>query len=435
VRHLGASLLIGALVSMLLLVFDHIGIFAWLALHVQNFLAGHPLTAVAAESQLFKPLQVAAVIVGAFGVAWTTVEISVTWRKWLVGILAIVVILLLPITLGMRGVLFEPFSGAMAALLALIAGTVQSMTFGGKKDRYLRSLLGRKLSANRLDAVMARSSKLKLDGEHRDMSVLVCRIFNHGEIRSTLEPADAVLATNLFHKAAAEYLTRKGGYIEEPLPGSVTAFFGAPEADDAHALHACEAALGLRRRLLEVHQECENRWRVGVDFGISVVSGAITMALFGSKRDPRYTGYGWEIEFARRLCGANLTFGSQILVGETTKGHVDEMMAMRPMSRLHDPETRSKQGVYELIESDEKVSEVVRTGMAAFGEGMALFEAQNYAGAIPFFAKARITGRDDVTLEYFVEKANYLQMGRGGDVVVAAEDEEMPMLDLLEDTL
>ena len=431
-RHLGASLLIGALVTMLLLVFDHVGIFAWLALHVQNFLAGHPLTALAGESQVFKPLQIATVVVGAFGVAWTSVEISGTWRKWLVGILALAVILLLPVTLGMRGVLFEPFSGATAVLLALIAGTVQSMTFGGKKDRYLRSLLGRKLSANRLDAVMARSSKLKLDGEHRDMTVLVCRIFNDGEIRSTLEPADAVLATNLFHKAAAEYLTPKGGYIEEPLPGSVTAFFGAPEADDAHAFHACDAALGLRRRLQEVHQECENRWRVGVDFGISVVSGAITMALFGSKRDPRYTGYGWEIEFARRLCGANLTYGSQILISEATREHVEGIMAMRPMSRLHDPETRSEQGVYELVELEEKVSEIVRGSLASFAEGMALFEAQEYGKSIPFFAKARIAGRDDVTLEYFVERANYLLMGKDTDAALDA-DTDLPMLDLLDD--
>lgn len=410
-RHLGASLFIGVLVTMLLLVFDELGIFAYFAGHVQALLAGHPMTKLPEDAILVKPLQYGAVIFGAFGIAWTTTQIPQKGRKWLVGGLALLAVFLAPVTLAMKGILFEPFSGAIAILIALIAGSVHSVTFAGKRTRVLRDLLGQRLSSHRLALLLTKPSSVKLDGEHRDMSVLVCRIFNHGEIRSSLEPEDAVRVTNLFHKAAAEFLTQKGGYIEEALPGSVTAFFGAPETDEQHAQRACEAAVELRRRLLEVHQESENRWRTGVDFGISVVSGAITMAVFGSNRDPRYTGLGWEIEFGRRLCGANLTFGTQILVSEATKEQVSEVMALRPMERLMDPETRSLQGVFELLERDEKVSEIMRGSLSTFAEGMALFEAKDYSGAIAEFTKARIQGRDDVTLDFYVEKANFLMAG------------------------
>ena len=93
-------------------------------------------------SSAHKAIQYGAVLVLAFSVAWTSIDIRSMPRKLVVGVLIIVLTGLLSLTLAFRGVLFEPFSAMIAGLLSLTGGMLFSVSASGRAAGRVRHFLG-----------------------------------------------------------------------------------------------------------------------------------------------------------------------------------------------------------------------------------------------------------------------------------------------------
>ncbi len=410
-RRLGAWLLIGSLTSLLVLVLYEIGVFPWLAAHLRNVLNRGHLTQLPNGVELITALQYGVVVACAFGLAWTTIEIPKLLARVVVLVFSVLVVLLLAFALALRGVLFEPLSCILALGGAFLAGLIYASTSAGRRGKYLRQLLGGRLAPGSMErAVTLPASKLALEGEHREMSVLVCRVFNHGQLRQDLEAADVVEMTNLFVRAVSEFLLDRGAYLDESCPDTIRVFFGAPEPDPQHAARACVAAVELKRRLSDLNYECLNRWRHGMRFGISVVSGAVTTAVYGGPRHPHFSGLGGEIDLARRVCGANVILGSEILVSSATHSLIDEVMDVRPVEMLYEPESHTLHPIFELLNT-EKPAEAGQNYRAAFCNGIDMMHAGQLPEALEWLIHARVVGKDDPVLEYHVEKVQQLVEG------------------------
>jgi len=122
-RNRAAVLFIGVLVSAPLLALYHFGVFPesakWISGRLPNLL-------VLPEAKLHHalPLQYAFYTLLAFSSAWLGMELEAAWKKYLYLLgLSFLTLLLTPI-LALNGVLFEPFSGILAASFAMLIGVM-----------------------------------------------------------------------------------------------------------------------------------------------------------------------------------------------------------------------------------------------------------------------------------------------------------------------
>ena len=122
-RNRAAVLFIGVLVSAPLLALYHFGVFPeaakWISARLPNLL-------VLPEAKLHHalPLQYAFYTLLAFSSAWLGMELEAAWKKYLYLLgLSFLTLLLTPI-LALNGLLFEPFSGILAASFAMLIGVM-----------------------------------------------------------------------------------------------------------------------------------------------------------------------------------------------------------------------------------------------------------------------------------------------------------------------
>ena len=255
----------------------------------------------------------------AFAIAWTTIDIPRSSLKAVVAAGAMLQIISMVWVLRLFHVYFSPFPSLVAIVASFAAGILYSRSEGGGRKRIaMRQILGDRVSTKTFYALLNSAEPLNLEGERRDISILVCEIFNHDDLEASLTAPDYVALTNSFRRNAADFLVERGGYLDECDGESLRVVFGAPLADPDHTRVACEAALALTERLDEVNAECHGVWKQMFDFRIGVNSGDMVIAAYGSNRLGTFSVAGEPVEFARRLCRANLIYGSRILLGHST---------------------------------------------------------------------------------------------------------------------
>lgn len=122
-RNRAATLFIGVLVSAPLLALYHFGVFPEAARWISARLPGL-LVLPEAKLQQLLPLQYAFYTLLAFSSAWLGMEMEAAWKKYLYLMgLSFLTLLLTPI-LALNGLLFEPFSGILAACFAMLIGVM-----------------------------------------------------------------------------------------------------------------------------------------------------------------------------------------------------------------------------------------------------------------------------------------------------------------------
>jgi class 3 adenylate cyclase/tetratricopeptide (TPR) repeat protein len=115
-------------------------------------------------------------------------------------------------------------------------------------------------------------------GERRHLTVLFCDLVGSTEIATRLDPEEWREVVGSYHSAAAEAITRFGGYVAQYLGDGVMAYFGWPEAHENDAERAARAGLAILEsisRLNEKPVQAKLAARVGIHSGAVVVGAGV----------------------------------------------------------------------------------------------------------------------------------------------------------------
>jgi adenylate cyclase len=96
------------------------------------------------------------------------------------------------------------------------------------------------------------------------------------------------------------------------------AFWGAPVEEPNHAMNACNAAIGMMKRVRELQKLWESEGKPKLDIGIGLNSGPASVGNMGSTLQHGYTALGDTVNLSSRLEGLNKEYGTHILVNEST---------------------------------------------------------------------------------------------------------------------
>ena len=176
----------------------------------------------------------------------------------------------------------------------------------------------------------------KLDGEVREVSILVTDINDFSEWAARFEDSPERLARLLknYLTTVTNVVLDHGGHVIKYVGDTVECVFGAPLDQPDHAVRAARAALAIQKAAdaVDLGVTAEERERFHTRSGVTSVRTFV--GNFGSEQAPEYTVVGGKMRQALGIARANERFKTRILLGPQTLEQARDYITARDVAEL-----------------------------------------------------------------------------------------------------
>jgi class 3 adenylate cyclase/tetratricopeptide (TPR) repeat protein len=170
------------------------------------------------------------------------------------------------------------------------------------------------------------------EGERRQVSVLFADVVGFTCLSQRLDPESVHEIMDGCFGLLTREVERYGGRVNAFTGDGVMALFGAPLAEEDHAIRGLHAALQIQRALGDYSEDLRRRFEVSFQMRIGVNSGLVVAAGIGDHHPIEYTALGDTINLASRLEQAAPPGG--VLAGELTYRAAGEAFIWREVGAL-----------------------------------------------------------------------------------------------------
>ncbi len=192
-----------------------------------------------------------------------------------------------------------------------------------ERDR-MRDVLGKVASTEVVTQLL--DGRIELGGEVRDVTVMFMDIRNFTGIAEELTPHQSLQMLNAFLTIVSEVIEAHGGVVDKYLGDGAMALFGAPvtRPDDAQRALAC--AIEIRKRIVTLGPMLAEKGLPHPQLGIGVNTSSVIAGNIGSPSRLNYTVLGDGVNLAARLEGLTRRYNVPIVIGETTRELVRDVI-------------------------------------------------------------------------------------------------------------
>jgi len=191
-----------------------------------------------------------------------------------------------------------------------------------KEKRKVRTVFGQYLSPEVIRRRLLDPELVK--PRKTEITVMFSDIRGFTTISEKLDAQELALFLNAYLSDMTEIVFETQGTLDKYIGDAVMAFWGAPYEEPDHAINACNAALGMMKRVHELQKQWEAEGKPRLDIGIGLNSGAASVGDMGSELRYAYTALGDSVNLSSRLEGLNKEYGTHILVNESTYAAVKD---------------------------------------------------------------------------------------------------------------
>jgi len=216
--------------------------------------------------------------------------------------------------------------GLGIAFIFAAGATARMLEVGGTRAR-LHDAFADALSADAIAKIARKPSLLKLDGENRNVTYLVCGVRGFTALAASFRD-DPVAFTRLLQRVFGplmdEVLAHRGT-IDRITGEGFSAFWNAPLDDPEHAIHACEAATGMMEAIARVNEIITHERRIDgaalapVEIGIGISTGPAIAGGFRTHGRTIYSAVGECATTAARVQQLSGSYGPAVIVSEETR--------------------------------------------------------------------------------------------------------------------
>ena len=168
---------------------------------------------------------------------------------------------------------------------------------------------------------------LKTEGEIRDCTYLVCGVRGLPALHARFRDDPAAFTTLLSRMLSPlmDQVLAHGGTIDRLTADGFAAFWNAPLDDDAHAVHACEAANGMSVMAARVNDGLAQQRRAdgtpfpALEIGIGLATGSVIAGAFGGHHRMGYSVQGEAVTLAQRIQALSQQYGPSVIAAESTR--------------------------------------------------------------------------------------------------------------------
>jgi len=162
------------------------------------------------------------------------------------------------------------------------------------------------------------TSKSALEGERKHVTVLFADVKDSMELLAERDPEDARTLLDPVLEIMMEAVHRYDGIVNQVMGDGIMALFGAPLADEDHAVHACYAALRMQERTKQYATETQRTKGVTIQIRAGLNAGEVVVRSIGSDLRMDYSAIGQTTHVASRL-EQSATPGTILISSETAR--------------------------------------------------------------------------------------------------------------------
>ena len=227
-----------------------------------------------------------------------------------------------------------------------------------------------------------RREEISLDGENRNMSVLFSDVRGFTTISESFSdrPHELTQLMNAFLTPITKAIHDSRGTIDKYMGDAVMAFWGAPLADDQHAVHAIEAGFEMVRQLDALQPTFAERGWPAINIGIGVNSGYMNVGNMGSEFRVAYTVLGDAVNLGSRLEGLTKQYGVQFIVSDETAAEAPEFV-YRELDRVRVKGKNEPVTIVEPVGLAEQITAEQHQILARYEAALALYREASWDAA------------------------------------------------------
>jgi class 3 adenylate cyclase/tetratricopeptide (TPR) repeat protein len=184
------------------------------------------------------------------------------------------------------------------------------------------------------------TSKAALEGERKYVTVLFADLKGSMDLLGDRDPEEARKLLDPVLERMMEAVHCYEGTVNQVMGDGIMALFGAPIANEDHAVRACYAALRMQQTLKRYADDTRRSHGVEVQIRVGLNSGEVVVRSIGSDLRMDYTAVGQTTNLAARM-EQLATPGTVRLTAETLRnaeGHVEvRSLGPIPVEGLPDP--------------------------------------------------------------------------------------------------
>lgn len=207
---------------------------------------------------------------------------------------------------------------ACLLLLLPLRNTWQSIAAQLAEQRLFRQFSAYLPREVLLQLVESGADPRQLKAQRHNISVMFADIRGFTPIAEQLSPEQLAQLLNIVMDYLAQHIQQQQGTLDKFIGDAIMAFWGAPQANAAHADAAVACALAIRQQLPQLHAELAAHGLPAITFSIGINSGPAAVGNMGSRQRRAYTAVGDTVNLAARLQERSRDLGVDILLGEET---------------------------------------------------------------------------------------------------------------------
>jgi len=183
--------------------------------------------------------------------------------------------------------------------------------------RYVKAVLGRFVSPQVMEELLASPNNLQLGGRRKRITVLFTDINNFTPQCESKSPEEVLLMLNEFFNEMLEIIFRYNGTVKQFVGDEIMVMYGAPNDLEDHAARAVFTARDMVKRLGELRAlKGEKAGFYEVKVGIH--TGDVVVGNVGNERRSEYAAVGDPVNTAARIEGLTKDLEEAILLSEVT---------------------------------------------------------------------------------------------------------------------
>lgn len=284
-----------------------------------------------------------------------------------------------------------------------------------RAKRQITGLFGQYVPPQIVQTMSKDPEHFTMAAEAREMTVLFTDVVGFTSISEKLTPKELATFMNEYLSAMTAIIYEHGGTVDKYIGDAIMAFWGAPLHDPDHALHAVQAALAMRKRMVSLQKEMTVQGFPEIRIGIGINSGTMRVGNMGSNYRVAYTVMGDAVNLASRLEGLTRQYDTWVIAGETTRSLIDGFV-WRELDLVRVKGKQEPVAIFEPCGTREELEQEYQGDIDEFNSMVTAYRQQQWQEADRILNRL-ISHRQSRTLYYVYQERvrQYLQQPPAAD--------------------
>lgn len=303
-----------------------------------------------------------------------------------------------------KGVVITVIYPTAAFLTIYLSVTTTKYFSETKKKRFIQKAFSHYLSPFVIDQLIKDPERLNLGGEEKVLTVMFTDLAGFSTISETSTAEDIVRLLNEYFTTMTEIILAHNGTVDKFEGDAIMAFFGAPVQTPDHAIQAVRAAHEMQMKMRDLRAKWKGENKPAMQMRIGINTGPMVVGNMGSIHKMNYTVMGDSVNIAARLEPAGKLYGSDILIGGSTKQLVEGEFAVRGLDVARVPGREMPVEIYEVAGKIGEIDDTDLRKIRLFEDARGLFLDGDFKGSKKIFGEIVATDPGDKPSSLYIER-------------------------------